>query len=315
MSILVTGGTGFIGSNVAKLLLVQGERVVVYDRAPDNASMRRVLSAEEIARLTIVEGDILDLPRLFETVASQHVERIVHLAYLLSTATAANPWQASRINVDGTNNVLEVARQRGVRRVVWASSIAVFGRQESYPPGPIANDAMHDPQSLYGACKSFNERMARVYHEKWGLDTIGLRFGSGYGPGRYGGFAGWTAELIEKPALGQPAVVPFGEEIINWCYVEDDARAILAALRAERHSVLAYNCTGEARPMRDAVAYVKTLFPAAQIEVRPGRFVMAHEFDRSLAAADLGWTPRFSMEQGIRTYVNLVRAGHGLPAV
>lgn len=315
MTILVTGGTGFIGSTVVKLLLPERERVLVYDRAPDNASMRSVLAPGEIAEVPVVEGDVLDLPRLFETIAGHRVDRVVHLAYLLSTASGANPWLASKINVEGTNNVFEASRQLGVRRVVWASSIAVFGPQEAYPPGPIPHDAKHDPRNLYGACKSFNERMAREYGEKYGLDTVGLRFGTGYGPGRHGGFGGWSADLIEKPALGQPAIIPFADETINWCYVEDDARAILAALRAETHPALAYNCTGEARPMRDAVAYVRSLLPQARIELRPGRFVMAHDFDRTLTERDLGWKPGFAMEQGIREYVNLVRARHGLPVV
>ncbi|MBI4505716.1 MAG: NAD(P)-dependent oxidoreductase [Chloroflexi bacterium] len=313
MAVLITGGAGFIGSNVAKELLAEGEQVVVYDRAPDSPQMRRVLSADEMARLTVVEGDILDLPRLFDTVAGRRVERIVHLAYIL--AIGDNPWQASRINVEGANNVFEVARQCGVRRVVWASSIAVFGTQDRYPAGPIVNDAMHDPQTLYGACKAFNERMAYAYHEKFGLDTIGLRFGSGYGPGRGGGFARWTVDLFEKPALGQPATVPFGDAMINWCYVEDDVQAILAALRVARHSALAYTCSGEGRSMRDAVAYVKSLLPEAQITLEPGRYVYAYDFDRALAEADLGWTPRYTFEQGIRRYVSLVRGAHGLPPV
>ena len=105
--------------------------------------------------------------------------------------------------------------------------MAVFGSPEDYHFQPIDNDAPHFPKFIYGACKSLNERYATHYFNEYGVDTIGLRFTAVYGVGRTRGMSSFSTKLIENVALGHPAVVPFGDDTIDWQYVEDVSRSIV----------------------------------------------------------------------------------------
>jgi nucleoside-diphosphate-sugar epimerase len=184
------------------------------------------------------------------------VRDIIHLAAALIPTCAAQPALGVRVNVDGFNHVLEVARVIVARRVVWASSIAVYGPQSRYDGEPD-EDAPHWPTTVYGACKSMNEYMARHYYDAFGVDSIGLRFTVVYGAWRMRGALAYRLgqELIEKPAHGQPARVPAGDGLVNWQHVEDAAHAILLSLRhvgPTKHRV--FNTGGEAVRVRDAAA-------------------------------------------------------------
>jgi nucleoside-diphosphate-sugar epimerase len=308
MSYLITGGSGCVGSYVIRDLLARGQKVVNYDFSQGQQILRQVVPPEALGDLVSVAGDVTDLPHLARTVREHEVKAVIHLASLQIPASNANPPLAERINVGGLLNVLEVARLLNVGKVIWSSSIAVFGTPEEYGNRPVANDAHHRPQSVYGACKSLGEYLLNYYQDTYGVEAVGLRYTAVYGVGREAGRTSFTTEMIRKAAELAPYQVPFGDDTIDWQYVEDVSRVTLRALEVGRTKTRIFNTRGDVRRVADGVAYLKRLEPRAELTLLPGRFGIAWEYDSEPARAELGFEPEFSMERGIEKTLGYYRA-------
>jgi nucleoside-diphosphate-sugar epimerase len=321
MNYLVTGGTGFIGAYVVRDLVQSGERVVCFDIAPNASWLADVIPAEHLQRVTVVRGDVTEWPQLLHTLREQRVDKVIHLASLLTSSSEANFPLALKVNCQGTNHLFEGACLLGVEKVVWASSVAVFGPRSVGPDGLVLNDAPHDPQTVYGACKAYNEQMALHYARKYDLDVIGLRFTLVYGYGKTetvarGTGVGYLSELIDKPVLGQgPCVVPYGDDQMDWLYVEDAARAVVLASQAGRTRTKALTVRGDLRPMREVFGYVRRLLPDAEMTLQPGRYRQTWQFDGSAARDAIGYAPTFTIEEGIKRNINRLRRQAGLSPV
>ncbi|MGA9400656.1 NAD-dependent epimerase/dehydratase family protein, partial [Haladaptatus sp.] len=158
-TVLVTGGTGFIGSYTAKELLEQGHDVVAYDLSTDPRILEKLGIADDVE---IRRGDITDSTDVIRAVKESGATRIVHLAGLLTTTARENPRAGIEVNVLGTNNVMEAARTLSdqVERVAWASSAAVFAPPTNYDTEWVTEYDLVYPDTLYGAAKEFNEHQA-----------------------------------------------------------------------------------------------------------------------------------------------------------
>ena len=318
MNYLVTGGTGLIGSRIVRDLVKEGEQVVAYDLFPEGSFLHHLLSEEEKTRVKIVRGDVTDLPNLIHTAQENNVEKIFHMASLLGEASYANPPLTLKVMAEGTNNVFETARLLEVKKVVWASSVAVFGSQEMYAEEYIPNDAPHYPASwgLYAACKSLNENMSICYRDRFGLDISAIRYTLMYGPGRYGGASYVVSrELIEKPAVGKPGKVPYGDDVPNWLYVDDAARATVLAAKVARTNTMAFNISGDIRSTSEVADYVRKLLPEADITLRPGILGLCWKVDATPIKEELGFSSEWPMERAVKDMINVTRQQHGLPPV
>ena len=152
MSVMVTGGTGFIGARIVRELVQRGEDVVCFDLAPPRANLQQLLD-----KISVYRGDVTQIPHLLEAVNRYGVTKIVHMAALLPPDTEDRPHFGMLVNIQGTNNVFEVARWTGVERVVYASSIAVYGVQETFGERPINEDDTPSPVNVYGMTKAAND--------------------------------------------------------------------------------------------------------------------------------------------------------------
>jgi UDP-glucose 4-epimerase len=320
MNVLVTGGTGFIGSYTVRALIAEGHQVLVYDLVPNEGLLARILSPEERRNVRVESGDVTDLTALLRILKNQRIEGVVHLAYLLQQGSEDNPSLAVRVNCQGTNNVFEASLRHGIDKVVWGSSIGVYGHPEEYPEEVLRGDSPHKPHFFYGACKSFNEFMADFYLRKRGLKHVGLRFNLVYGPGRYstasrGSGASFASELIEKPVLsGEACSVPYGNDSFNWLYVEDAATS--AALGVQRESRPGtYTICGDYRPLREVAAYVKKLLPRTKINIGVERYGFCWRHDMTEAREGIGYWPKYTMEEGVKKTINFLRKEKGLPPV
>jgi UDP-glucose 4-epimerase len=311
LAVLITGGTGFIGSYVARRLIQTGQRVVTLDHLPSNV-IHHVLTSEEIAQIRFVTGDISSFLDVARAIHDNEVDRIVHLASLLHPASNENPSLAVQVNVQGQTTILEAARLFGLKKVVWASSVVVFGSRSSHEQRVLPNDAPHHPVNLYGATKSFDEFLSQHYIDEWGVDALGLRFTVVYGPGRVRGASAFVNELI-KPALGEPATVPFGDDIVDWQYVEDVANLLVKCVDLPKTRTSVFNTQFDTRSIREAGAYVAELIPSARITYQPGEFGIAWELDASVLQEEIGFQPSFSMERGLREVLEYARREAGLP--
>jgi nucleoside-diphosphate-sugar epimerase len=320
MNYLVTGGTGFVGAYVVRDLTREGHRVTVFDLALNREFLQNVLSEDERQQVQLVAGDVTDLPMVLRTMRDARPHRTVHLAATLGASSEENALRALRVNCEGTINIFEAALTFDVQKVVWASSIAVFGAPSRRPPGEIANDAYHQPGDLYGACKAMNEQLGRHYRRRRSLDCTGVRFSVVYGYGKAltmarGTGADFLYELIDKPALGQPGIVPHGDEIIDWLYVEDAARAVVLATKALHNRSIGLNICGERSTVRGVATRIRHLLPNAQLEVQPGTWGGPMHFEMATTEAEINYSPQFSLEEGLRRNINMLRATHGLPTV
>jgi UDP-glucose 4-epimerase len=309
MNYLITGGTGFIGAYITRLLAQEGNTVVAYDIDPRPEALETIIGKEQSALIKIVRGDITDLPHLIRIAQEFRITKIVHMAALLSMASSANPSLAVRVNCDGTANIFETARILHLDKVVYASSNTVFGAMEKYEEEYLSDDAPQYPSTIYGACKSFNEKFAGYYFNAYGVDSVGLRFPVVYGVGHREGAASiLTEELMTKPALGQPGRVPYdGDEILNWLYVEDAARGVVMASKKAKTKTRAFNIGGEIRTVAEAVGYVKKIVPEAELTLSPNHIEFNGKFDTTGIREQIGYQPQWTLEEGITQVIDTVR--------
>jgi UDP-glucose 4-epimerase len=328
MTVLITGGTGIIGSTMAEQLLAVDRSVVLFDLVPN---LERVgpLQEEHGDRLRIVRGDVVLFGDLGRVIGDHDVEAVVHLAYTLGAESNANPQLASRVNVEGTMNVLELARILDVPRVLMASSIAVYGDDSMYEDSelPLREDAaLHVAPGLpvYGAGKLYLEKLCEHYARTYGLVIGGMRPSIVYGWGRRTGATGWMSGIVEGPALGRPAQVGFGEARVSVVYVEDVAAQFVTLLDADPsrfEDQRFFNTGGETCRVRDVAETVRGIVPEADIEVTDTG--EAHLYGLAASVSDATMVERFgyrrrygTLEEGIGAYIEETRAHSDLdPAV
>jgi UDP-glucose 4-epimerase len=316
-TVLVTGGTGFIGSYVCQDLVEHGHDVVAYDLSTDTHILEKLGVADDVEVRRGDVGDPTDVVRAIRETGTTHV---VHLAALLTNSARDNPRAAMEVNVGGTNNVFEAARTLSdqVERVAWASSAAVFAPPHNYADGDdwwVTEDDLVYPDTLYGATKEYNEHQARVYHEDHGLDHVALRPTVAYGPYRETGGSAFLANIVEKPAVGESFSVDYGDQEIDWQHVADIAQAFRLAAFVDESDLTrrVYNVRGELATVREAAETVERILPDADIEVSDeGELPWTQRLDMTAIEADLGYEPEYDLAAGFRQYVSVLREEAGL---
>lgn len=291
--VLVTGGSGFIGSNLVRLLIGRGYRVTVLD----NLSTGR---REYLAGLPIdfVKGDILD-QELVKRVVAGH-DGTIHLAAQTGVpGSLAAPRLDCEVNVVGTLNVLEACRQAGTGRFVFASSNAPLGRQ----PPPATEEKAPLPISPYGASKLAGEGYCLAYHGSWGLGTVVLRFANVYGP-RSAHKDSVVAKFFKDIlATARITVYSDGGQTRDFIFVEDLCRAILLALESDVAGEVFQIATGVETSILELGALVQRVVGRdVGVEHRPSR---RGDIRRNYSAIDkvqrmLGWHPEMGLEDGLR---------------
>jgi nucleoside-diphosphate-sugar epimerase len=304
--VLVTGGAGFIGAYVTRRLLAEGARVVVYDLQPRGNVLDLLLPGHQSLPdpPVLEQGEITDGFRLMALCRRYKVDSIIHLASPLTMDVVANPATGIRDICLGTHTVFATAREAGLRRVVWTSSVAVYGPARIYPRGPLDEAAFHRPPNLYGASKSLCETMARQMATTDGLDIVGLRLSVVYGAGRRRGYMTYPSALMRDAATRDSVVVRFGDQRLHWQYVEEVAGMAFVALTSERSGKGdVYNAFGDCRSWRDAAAILKSLKPGLAVEVRNERdealAEVVEDYRADQFAQDYQVQPQWRLESGI----------------
>lgn len=304
MKIVLTGGTGFIGSYVLRELFNRGNEVAAIDLNPPS----RV--SENLARgLIWIRGDVRDLNFLKSVIESQHPDVIINLAGLLQYGCMENPRLAVEVNVMGLANVLETARIFKVKRVVTASSSAAYGvfLKEAKENDPIPSDV-----TLYGATKFFGEILCRQYIENYGIEAVNLRYFGVYGPGQVKspGIAKVLKD-IEKTADGTDVTLPTIKETdhIHLVFVKDVALATTLAATTPSPVSLVYNIAGGPESyltFADIMSLIKKLAPKCGTVTFLGKGRDRGPMDISLAQRELGYQPRFSPYDGFKESIEYI---------
>lgn len=312
MKALITGGLGVNGAVTARLMVKDGLRPVLMDNRLDLGLMSDIQD-----QVDIVIDDICDQAALEKAIDDYGVTHIAHLAALMPEPAEANPRLGVKVGVDGTVNVLEVARSKGIKRVVFTSSKAAYGEitGEYAPPTckPVSEDHPRRPADLYGSIKVCCEELGRYYRETYGIEFIALRFVSIYGPGKEArhGPLSFYGQLIEKARSGESWQIPQGGDQLNDAvYVGDVARSIYLALKAPAPREWTLNIgTGKASTPREFLNAAAKLFPNHRIELGAGPSKLGRSkqsycvFDIAAAERNIGYEPAYDVERGVRDYV------------
>lgn len=305
---LVTGGTGCIGSWVVRELVREGARVIALSASGADRRLRLIMADEDLARVTLVRGDVADLAT-YESVARDHrAARIIHLAGLQLPFCAADPSRGAQVNVVGTVNAFEVARRIGADRVVYASSAAVYGPKTAYPAAVLAPDAPFLPTSHYGVYKVANEQSARVYWQNEGVSSVGLRPHSAYGPGREQGMTSKPTVAMIAAAAGRPYRIPFGGRA-QFQHAQDVARVFIAAARAPLTGSHAFSIGGRISAVGEMVAGIEAAVPGARGTISYADEVLAfpEAFDDAPLRAAIGDWSETPLADGIASTIETYR--------
>ena len=313
MRVLITGGYGFLGAWIIRTLLARGDQVWVYDLKEDPRRLRLVLSEERVRQVTFVPGDVTDLPTLSAAVATHGITHVIHLAGLQVPTCRADPILGAKVNVLGTLAVFESVKAAGsqVKRVVYASSAAVFGGPDKYPAGSLGDDVLLVPSTHYGVFKCCNEGNARIYFQDHGVSSVGLRPWTVYGVGRDLGMTSEPTKAIKASLLGRRYDISFG----GWTdfqYVDDVAQAFVLSLERPYSGAKGYNLRGAVVTLADFHKTLSRVLPEAETLVTTGTTQIAIAYDLSDAGIerDLGPLPKTSLEDGIRETVAIFRRLH-----
>ena len=275
---LITGSMGFIGAWALYHLVKQGETVVSYDLSERRDRVNLLLSPQEQESIQFVTGDLTNTDHVMKTLADYKVTHVIHLGALQVPFVRANPIVGAQVNVVGTANLFEGAKKLGIPHVVFASSIAVYGSVDNYPPGLIAPDAPHDPHTLYGVYKQANELAARVYWEENNLTSTALRPYTVYGVGRDQGLTSEPTKAMLAVAAGKPYHINFGG-VTQYQLGSDVALQFIAAANQPLPGAAVFNLGGEAIHMQQVVEMIRTVRPSAQVTFEDRQLPFPMGFD------------------------------------
>lgn len=299
MRALVTGGAGFIGSNLTRLLAARGHDVVVFD----NLSSGVRANLDGFDGLRFVEGDVRDGSAL--DAAMDGVEAVFHLAASVGNARSiAHPIDDAEVNVLGTLQVLEAARRHGVRKVVFSSSAGIFGELKTLP---IREDHAVEPDSPYGASKLAAEKLCLAYAKLYPMECVCLRYFNVYGENqRYDAYGNVIPIFVHRLLRGEPIVIHGdGEQTRDFVAVEDVADANYRAAMARGVSG-AFNIGSGTRisinQLVRTLADVSGTSPLVEHgPPRPGD-VRDSLADISMARERLGYAPAADLVDGLTRY-------------
>lgn len=309
MTILITGGMGFIGLHTARAVIDAGENVVLTQysvrREPD-------FIKPELGKRAIAERmDITNAYEVFDVFQKHRVTGVIHLA--VPALAVLSPAEDYRVNMLGFLNILEAARQHGVKRVSFASSFTVYaGIRE---PGPYREE-MTLPIASTNPTETWKKAMEITglhFGDRTGMEVVAVRASGIWGP-LYHSMANTPSRVCHAAARGRPADftgaragVPFAEDVQDFCYVKDCAQGFQKIQMAPSLAHRIYNIgAGVGRTNADLVAAARAVVPTLQVELQPGANPRGRKnpyVDITRAAEDVGYKPEYTLERGVEEYI------------
>jgi nucleoside-diphosphate-sugar epimerase len=304
----VTGALGCIGAWVVRNLIREGTGVTVFDLGTDPHRLRLILTADELAQVQFVAGDVTDLTLVERSMRESQTTHIVHLAGLQVPFCKADPSLGARVNVVGTVNMFESAKRLGIKHLSYASSIAVYGLSEEYPETVLSHDAAPKPRSHYGVYKQANEGTARIYWLDDAISSIGLRPYIVYGPGRDQGMTSVPTKAMMSAAMGTGYHIPFGGRSA-YQYADDVAKVFIQAARADFKGADVFNLRGSVVRMSEIVAAIEAAEPSlkGQITFDDKPLPFPEDMDDATLVAAIGQLPYTSLEEGVSQTISIFK--------
>jgi len=318
-TILVTGSAGFIGFHVIKALLEAGETVIGLDNFNTYYAPELKWAREEILRENKhyfpIESDLVDRVAVKRCLRDYSPDIVCHLAAQAGVRySLRNPYAYQQSNLEGFLNLIEEARLSRVKRFVYASSSSVYGGNTKMPYSE--DDPVNTPVSLYAATKRANELMAYTYTHLWGMQTVGLRFFTVYGPWGRPDMAYWS--FLEAILHSEPIkVFNYGRNRRDFTYINDIVPGVLAALTADALDPYEIINLGNNKP-EDLTYFIQVLEDLSgrtaikeMVPAQPGDVVATYA-DIEKARHKLGFSPKTSLRDGLSPFVTWYLEHHEL---
>jgi nucleoside-diphosphate-sugar epimerase len=311
MKVLVLGGTGFIGPRVMRRLVDRGHDVSCMDinvNAPSIADLK--------GKIQVSRGDITLMDDVMEAMIATKPDRVLNLAYALG-AGDDDPHFAVRLNILGMDNCFEAARLCGINRVVYASSLAVYGQQRHFGDRAVVEDDLRMGTGIYAVSKIYNEHQAEWYNRAFGMAITGVRPANITGPDKARGSMDHV-QCITQPARGIPVQFPYRDAMRLPLHVEDIAEVFVRVTLAEKTQYPIYNSGGETISLGELADLVTGYLPDAQITFEKdegGRAISGmHKMDntRLVQEFEVQYAP---FPQRVLEIINDIRTEEGLPLV
>jgi nucleoside-diphosphate-sugar epimerase len=301
--VLITGGFGCIGSWITKQLVERAAGVWIYDLKEDWRRMDAILEPDQLEQVQFVPGDVTDLDRVLAVLREHRITHLVHLAGLQVPTCRVNPILGANVNVIGTLVMVEAIKQLGgpIDRLVYASSAAVYGPPDDYPPGPLPANSRLIPSTHYGAFKVCNETNARVYWLDHQIPSIGLRPWTVYGVGRDFGVTSEPTKAMKAVVVGSKYHISYG----GWQdlqFVEDVAATFVRCLGVPYRGAGVYNLRGAVVNLAEFHRTLVAVEPAAAELITFGdrQLPIAFDLDDASLRRDIGTISYTPLDEGIR---------------
>jgi UDP-glucose 4-epimerase len=307
---VVLGGASQVGSHIAEQLLAAGAREVVL---LDNLSLGSTDTMQPMLsdpRCSFVRGDVLRLNELYDPLAG--ADGVFHVAGMMASTISQNPWTSIDVNTRGFQNALETCRYQGVKKIVFSSSVGVYGRPKDDPTDEDSSlrwQGAPAPMALYFASKVMGESYANFYRERFGIDYVALRYSSVYGERQHkrAMMGGGIAEACERIRDGLPPIVDGdGRHVQDFIYVGDVARANLLAMEGAVSGEGINVVAGVDTPLNRITEIIleatgSSLKPEYRPYTGPAKLapLARYGFSREKAKRLLGWEPQVPVEEGI----------------
>ena len=311
MRVAVLGGSGFIGQRVMRRLVEHGHEVHCMDIAPEAPALDPLRD-----RVQITRGDITLMDDVVEALTLGRPDRVLNLAYAIGV-DESDPHPQVRLNILGMDNCLEAARILGIRRVVYASSLAVYGPQRLHGEREVTEDDLCLGTGIYGVSKIFNEHQAEWYNRAFDMAITGVRPANITGPDKVRGSMDHVQCQV-LPARGESVSFPHRDAMTLPLHVEDIAEVFLRVTLAEETAYPIYNSGGNSTSLGELASIVREFLPDAEItfdEDEGGRessglFLMDNS--RLVEEFEVEYAP---FRQRVLETLNEVRRGEGLPPI
>ena len=311
MRVLVLGGSGFIGPRVMSRLLERGHEVHCMDVAPDSPLLEPIRD-----RIDITRGDVTLMDDVMEAMVLSQPDRVLNLAYALG-AGEADPHPQVRLNILGMDNCFEAARILGIHRVVYASSLAVYGEQHHHGERAVVEEDARLGTSLYAVSKIYNEHQADWYNRAFDMAITGVRPANITGPDKVRGSMNHVQCQV-LPALGEPVQFPYRDTMTLPLHVDDIAEVFVRVTLAEETRYSIYNSGGESTSLGALADAVRQFLPDAEINFdqdeggREASGLYLMDNSRLVEEFEVQYAP---FEQRVLETINDVRRAEGLPLV
>jgi UDP-glucose 4-epimerase len=317
MSVLVTGGLGFIGSNVVLQLLKRDISVIVADLENKKNKEKLLNKISKIGKtpngVTFEKLDITNIDNLENIFSSYKIDSVINLAYGIGAICEEQPLLASKINIVGTTSIFDMVVKHNIRRLVFASSETVYGEKQSvYGQRALTEEdftGINNHFFTYGVMKLLNEFMAEKYIKKHGCSIAYTRPSVVFGFGRQNTALNWAEEFASKPALGHAVDLPFSKNNRdNWIYVEDCAEQLVRLCLKDKLNFSCFNTGSQTVDGYELEETVKKLIPEAQLNFlkEPSFTPLIDDQDDKRIRKEINFNPR-SFAEGVECLIKDVR--------